>query len=107
MSSTSTIQYHYVLTLQRPLPRGGLDVTTWSATVDLVADVSRQEAYAEIRASIAQGDPGWVSANVLHWSLEPNALPAPGTPAAPWAPYVPPTQHPTGTPSAYLPQQRG
>ncbi|MFC7968104.1 hypothetical protein [Streptomyces cinereoruber] len=105
--SSPTLHCHYVLTLQRPLPRGGLDVTTWSGTVDLAAGVGRQEAYKALRASIAESDPGWASANVLHWTLEPDALSAPGAPIAPWAPYVPPTQHTTGAPSAHLPQQRG
>ncbi|MFE4660913.1 hypothetical protein ACFRFJ_30005 [Streptomyces hydrogenans] len=110
MSSSTPTLYHFVLTLQRPIRMGGMgggfELRTWSRTVSVPAGRGRHATYNDIRESITQEQPQWADADVLHWSLEPDSLAAP---VAPWAPYVPPTQDPTGTPEARgrLPHQRG
>ncbi|MFF9345330.1 hypothetical protein ACF1CG_36925 [Streptomyces sp. NPDC014773] len=102
--STPTTLYHFILTLQRQTG-GGIEMATWSRTANVAPGKSRLEAYREIRAAVTADAPRWADAAVIFWSLEPDAL---RPPVAPWAPYVPPTEHPTGGPSAgdYLPQQR-
>ncbi|MFD4392586.1 hypothetical protein [Streptomyces sp. NPDC058495] len=102
----NTTLYHFVLTLQAPAPSGDMEVQTWSSTVNVEPGQGRFEIYQIVRAELAGSDPWWADANVTHWSLDRDDLDAP---VAPWAPYVPPTQDPTGTTEVrgHLPQQRG
>ncbi|MFB7548571.1 hypothetical protein [Streptomyces sp. NPDC056154] len=67
-------QYHFVLTVQKPLPSGGYTVSDWSGYMTPEPGWTRDDAYLAIRAEHAKRRPDLANACVLFFSLEPNQL---------------------------------
>ncbi|MFE2412463.1 hypothetical protein ACFXDE_29355 [Kitasatospora sp. NPDC059408] len=63
----------WVITLQRPAA-GGLATVTVDGVYAAQPGTTRQDAYQEIRAWVAEQHPHMAGANVLFFSLEPNRL---------------------------------
>jgi hypothetical protein len=69
-------EYHWVITLNAPLPGGGYALFSLEGTVDVSADSTRQEVFRDVydRARL-QMHPVPKRALVAFFSLEPNQLP--------------------------------
>ncbi|MEU9204288.1 hypothetical protein [Streptomyces sp. NPDC048332] len=68
------IEYHFVITAQKPLPGGGHAMGTWSAYLTPRPGQRRHEVFAEIRDAFEQRYPDLSRACVTFFSLEPNTL---------------------------------
>ncbi|MFD5725884.1 hypothetical protein ACFWMT_07230 [Streptomyces sp. NPDC058368] len=66
--------YHFIITVQKPDPRGGYAVADWSGFLTPEPDWSRHETYKAIRRAFEQRHPDLVGGNVMFFSLEPNTL---------------------------------
>ncbi|MGW3360555.1 hypothetical protein ACWDFL_35060 [Streptomyces bungoensis] len=71
--STGTGTHHFVLTLQAPAGDGFL-MHTFSSPITPPAGSTRAEILAGLRDQIAESHPDFLGAQVVFWSLEPNAL---------------------------------
>lgn len=65
--------YHYVITLQWPLPDGGMGNRTNEGTYTSVPGETRQSAFLAILNHTFR-EIGIRGASTIHFSLEPNAL---------------------------------
>jgi hypothetical protein len=76
------MRYHYVITLQAPIPNGGSAVNTVTGTITLVPGTTRASAYEEVlsRAVGTLGDRFRTDNSVtLFFSLEPDELTSPAS----------------------------
>lgn len=71
--TTEQGSHHFVLTVQKPSPRG-LDVNTFHGTCTPGEGATRRDVYDEVRADHDQRHPQLAGGNVIFWSLEPNQL---------------------------------
>jgi hypothetical protein len=75
MSTTApvTTAYAWVITLQKPTPRG-MAVNTQYGVIQPDPGATRRGLFEQVRREIDQQFPELSGANVMFWSLEPNEL---------------------------------
>ncbi|MGW1102734.1 hypothetical protein [Streptomyces sp. NPDC002540] len=66
--------YHFVLTVQKPLPSGGYTVADWHGYMTPEPGWTRHDTYLAIRAEHVKQNPHLANACVLFFSLEANQL---------------------------------
>lgn len=67
-------EYHFVLTVQKPVPSGGYIVADWDGCMTPKPGWTRRDAYQAIREEHVRVNPHLAKASVLFFSLEPNQL---------------------------------
>ncbi|MBK3558115.1 hypothetical protein JHN55_16570 [Streptomyces sp. MBT56] len=67
-------EYHFVISVQRPLPHGGFAMGDWSSRITPEPGWSRQDTFDAIRTEFAKRYPELGRACVTFFSLEPNQL---------------------------------
>lgn len=72
-SSQEQGEWHYVVTVQKPMERG-IAVQTSHGTATFSEDDSRADAYAWVLEQMYRHRPEMRGGNVLFFSLEPNHL---------------------------------
>lgn len=65
--------HHYILTLQKPTPRGTDDATIHGVLTP-AAGQTRAEIFELIRQSLEQKCPSVAGGSVIYFTLEPNQL---------------------------------
>uniref|UniRef100_A0AAU3GXN0 Uncharacterized protein n=1 Tax=Streptomyces sp. NBC_01401 TaxID=2903854 RepID=A0AAU3GXN0_9ACTN len=67
-------EYHFVISAQKPLPRGGFAMGDWSSLITPDPGWSRQDIFEVIRSEFALRYPELGRACVTFFSLELNQL---------------------------------
>ena len=70
--STDTVEWHWILTLQYPVPGQGFGVITRNSTLTAPPSTTRAAMFRNILQCVTEGNPEARGANVLFFSLEPN-----------------------------------
>lgn len=71
----SATEYHYILTLQRPAPGGGIEIAEGRGLLNITPGGTRAEALDYALGFVAEGR-GWRpgEGSILFFALEPNQL---------------------------------
>ncbi|MFG3384376.1 hypothetical protein [Streptomyces sp. NPDC047999] len=67
-------RYHFILTLQLPIG-SGVGIRTRNGTTDVPPGMGSHAVCQDLIAQLTADDPRWATANILFWSLTPDALP--------------------------------
>lgn len=68
-------EYHYILTLQRPAPGGGIEIADARSLLNITPGATRAEALDYVLGQVTEAR-GWRpgEGSILFFALEPNAL---------------------------------
>ena len=68
-------EYHYILTMQRPAPGGGIEIADARGALNITPGTTRAEALDYVLGLVAEGR-GWRpgEGSILFFALEPNQL---------------------------------